>query len=155
MEFPAWAKDITEVSAHFKVDTSTGLSQAEVNKRRIQHGFNELKKEPGTPLWKLILAQFDDMLVKVPLIQLFNFKLKLKVLLMAALVSLILAYFEESNEEGIQAFIEPFVIMLILIINAIVGVWQESNAEAALDALKEMQSEYCKVIRNGKRVEFK
>jgi len=74
-------------------------------------------------------------------------------LLAAAIVSFVLAFFEEgSSEEGMRAYIEPFVILLILILNAIVGVWQESNAEAALQALKDIQSEHCVVIREGKRV---
>jgi magnesium-transporting ATPase (P-type) len=42
-----------------------GLSAEEVELRRQQHGFNELQKEPGKPMWRLILEQFDDMLVKV------------------------------------------------------------------------------------------
>lgn len=64
-----------------------------------------------------------------------------------------LAYLEEgSGEEGIRAYIEPLVILLILVLNAIVGVWQESNAEKALEALKELQSEHAKVLRDGKLV---
>lgn len=54
-------------------------------------------------------------------------------------------YGEDTQEEGWRAYIEPFVIILILILNAIVGVWQESNAEAALEALKELQGETAKV----------
>ena len=77
----------------------------------------------------------------------------MQVLLLAALVSFLLAYFEEgSSEEGIRAYIEPFVILLILVLNAIVGVWQESNAEAALEALTELQSEHASVTRQGKKV---
>ena len=77
----------------------------------------------------------------------------MQVLLLAALVSFLLAYFEEgSAEEGIRAYIEPFVILLILVLNAIVGVWQESNAEAALEALTELQSEHASVTRQGKQV---
>ena len=77
----------------------------------------------------------------------------MQVLLLAAVVSFVLAYLEEgSHEEGIRAYIEPFVILMILILNAVVGVWQESNAEKALEALKELQSETAKVLRDGKLV---
>ena len=77
----------------------------------------------------------------------------MQVLLLAAVVSFFLALFEEgSAEEGIRAFIEPAVILLILILNAIVGVWQESNAEAALDALKDSLSETATVLRDGNLV---
>lgn len=77
----------------------------------------------------------------------------LQVLLIAAVVSFALAYFEEgSAEEGFRAYIEPAVILLILALNAFVGVWQESNAEAALEALKEMQPESAKVTRAGQLV---
>ena len=72
---------------------------------------------------------------------------------MAATISFLLAYFEgAAEEEGIRAYIEPAVILTILILNAIVGVWQESNAEAALEALKEMQSETAAVLRDGSLV---
>lgn len=73
--------------------------------------------------------------------------------MLAAVVSFALAYFEEgSKEEGFRAYIEPAVILLILALNAIVGVWQESNAEAALEALKDMQPEFASVLRDGKQV---
>ena len=128
---------------HLGVDPTKGLSPELVEKKREEFGWNELDKEESTPLWKLVLEQFDDTLVKI--------------LLAAAVVSFALAYFddkggEHADEEGILAYIEPIVILVILILNAIVGVWQEANAEAALDALKQLQSETARVLRGGKMV---
>ncbi|OQR98363.1 calcium-transporting ATPase 1, endoplasmic reticulum-type [Thraustotheca clavata] len=129
-------KTVEEVLSHYNVHEETGLNDAQVEASRKEHGWNELDKEEATPLWKLVLEQFDDALVKI--------------LLAAATVSFALAWFDEDNhEEGIGAYVEPFVILVILVLNAVVGVWQESNAESALEALKNLQPENARVLRNG------
>ncbi|KAF5744655.1 calcium-transporting ATPase 1 endoplasmic reticulum-type-like [Tripterygium wilfordii] len=138
--FPAWSKDVKECEEKFQVNRQFGLSAAEVEKRRQIYGYNELEKNEGTSIFKLILDQFNDTLVRI--------------LLAAAIISFVLAWYDgdEGGEMEITAFVEPLVIFLILILNAIVGVWQESNAEKALEALKEIQPEQATVIRDGKKI---
>lgn len=138
--FAAWSKDVRECEEKFEVSCEFGLSSEEVEKRRKIYGYNELEKHEGVSIFKLVLDQFNDTLVRI--------------LLAAAVISFVLALYDgdEGGEMEITAFVEPLVIFLILIVNAIVGVWQESNAEKALEALKEIQSEQATVIRNGKRV---
>ncbi|XP_077239663.1 calcium-transporting ATPase 1, endoplasmic reticulum-type-like [Tasmannia lanceolata] len=138
--FPAWAKEINECEAEYKVNSEIGLSSEEALKRCQIYGTNELDKHEGPSIWRLILDQFNDTLVRI--------------LLVAAVVSFVLAWYDgdEGGEMEITAFVEPLVIFLILIVNAIVGVWQENNAEKALEALKEIQSENATVKRDGKIV---
>lgn len=131
----AHTKPWREVIEFFNSDPDYGLSEEQTKLLNEKYGPNELPAEEGKPLWQLILAQFDDLLVKI--------------LLLAAIISFVLAFFEE-NENSITAFVEPFVILLILIANAVVGIWQEKNAEDAIEALKEYEPEMGKVIRKNK-----
>ena len=124
----------SEVLEKLEVVAGDGLSSGEVELRLNRYGPNELPEEPPVPLWKLILQQFDDLLVKM--------------LLAAAAVSTLLA-FTESSDKFAHALVEPFVILLILVLNAIVGVWQESNAEKAIEALKEYEAGEAEVRRDG------
>ncbi len=86
-------------------------------------------------MWELILKQFEDKLTII--------------LLISALVSFILALLE-GEDLSWTSFVDPIVILTILILNAIVGVQQESSAEQAIAAIGKYSSPEAKVLRNGK-----
>nr|CAH8849480.1 unnamed protein product [Trichobilharzia regenti] len=130
----AFSKTVEEVLTYFDSDPENGLSDDQVKKQTAKFGPNELPAEESKAIWQLVLEQFDDLLVKI--------------LLLAAIISFVLALFEES-EESISAFVEPLVILLILVANAVIGVWQERNAESAIEALKEYEPEIAKVFRKS------
>ncbi|KAL1839154.1 hypothetical protein VTJ49DRAFT_1810 [Mycothermus thermophilus] len=129
----AFAKPINEVLGAFDVNPKTGLTDDQVKRLRAKYGKNAIPEEPPTPLWELILEQFKDQLVLI--------------LLGSAAVSFVLALFEE--EGGWSAFVDPVVILTILILNAVVGVSQESSAEKAIAALQEYSANEANVLRNG------
>ncbi|KOB69876.1 Calcium-transporting ATPase [Operophtera brumata] len=125
----SFTKSVDEVLGYFGTDGDKGLTPDQIKRNQDKYGPN------GKSIWQLVLEQFDDLLVKI--------------LLLAAIISFVLALFEE-HEDAFSAFVEPFVILLILIANAIVGVWQERNAESAIEALKEYEPEMGKVLRGDK-----
>ncbi|GAA6214222.1 sarcoplasmic/endoplasmic reticulum calcium ATPase 1-like [Lates japonicus] len=132
----AHAKTPAECLSYFGVNENSGLTPDQFKKNLDKYGFNELPAEEGKSIWELIIEQFEDLLVRI--------------LLLAACISFVLAWFEEG-EETVTAFVEPFVILLILIANAVVGVWQERNAENAIEALKEYEPEMGKVYRSDRK----
>ncbi|KAM6970447.1 sarcoplasmic/endoplasmic reticulum calcium ATPase 1 isoform 2-T2 [Aplochiton taeniatus] len=132
----AHTKSASEVLENFGVNENTGLTLEQVKNNLEKYGPNELPAEEGKSLWELVVEQFEDLLVRI--------------LLLAACVSFVLALFEEG-EETTTAFVEPIVILLILIANAVIGVWQERNAENAIEALKEYEPEMGKVYRMNRK----
>ncbi|KAI3397892.1 hypothetical protein diail_10293 [Diaporthe ilicicola] len=132
----AFARPVDQVLSTLGVQASSGLTDAQVKKLTEKHGKNAIADEPPTPLWELILEQFKDQLVLI--------------LLGSAAVSFVLALFED--EGGWSAFVDPAVILTILILNAVVGVSQESSAEKAIAALQEYSANEANVIRNDGHV---
>ncbi|OGM41781.1 putative endoplasmic reticulum calcium ATPase [Aspergillus bombycis] len=128
-----------EVLEHFSVSEHSGLSQEQALKARQKHGANALAEDPPTPLWELILEQFKDQLVLI--------------LLGSAALSFVLALFEEGDDW--TAFVDPVVILTILILNSVVGVTQETSAEKAIAALQEYSANEATVVRDGKTQRIK
>ncbi|XP_044973943.1 calcium-transporting ATPase 1, endoplasmic reticulum-type-like [Hordeum vulgare subsp. vulgare] len=116
-------------------DRDRGLSSSEAAARRRAHGPNELLDHPGHSVLQLVAQQFEDTLVCIPLT--------------ADAVSFALALSSSAGALTLSAFVEPLVIFLILVVNAAVGVMQETNAEKALEALCQIQSDHAAVLRDA------
>ncbi|ERF71655.1 hypothetical protein EPUS_00644 [Endocarpon pusillum Z07020] len=129
----AFLSSPSQVLKHFQVAEDEGLSSRQILASREKYGRNALPEEPPTPLWQLVLEQFKDQLVII--------------LLASAAISFVLALFEGGDDW--TAFVDPAVILTILILNAVVGVTQESSAEKAIAALQEYSANEAKVIRDG------
>ncbi|CAI7763513.1 unnamed protein product, partial [Closterium sp. NIES-54] len=146
--FPAWYFSPRHVASHYAVNLDTGLSESDVARRRAAHGWNELDRPAGTPFWDLVLDQLNDTLVRI--------------LVAAAVVSLALAVAEQGGVGGagggaegggggggggLAGYTEPVVIVAIVVLNALIGVWQQVQAEQSLQALKELQPQTARVRR--------
>ena len=119
----------SEVLERLGVNDLEGLSPEKVEKRRERDGYNEFKRKEHSSLIAKFFAQFKSFMIIV--------------LVVAAIVSGVTGY---MNGEGIT---DALIIMVILILNAIIGVMQESKAEKSLEALERMSAPHCKVIREG------
>lgn len=106
-----------------------GLTSDEASKRLEKYGKNELAKPKGKSLIRRFLEQLSDPMIII--------------LLVAAVVSGITAAY--ANE----SFADVFIILFVVIINAVLGVYQESKAEKAIEALQKMTAATSKVLRDG------
>ena len=121
-----------DVLKNLETDTLKGLSQNEVSARTGKYGKNLLSQRKKKSMAARFFEQFRDVMIII--------------LLVAAAISFGIAIVEKNPKE----FFEPALILLIVIINAVMGVMQESKAEKALEALKNMSAPHCRVIRGGK-----
>ena len=129
MDEKAHQLGIKEIFRTFLTDLFKGLSSEEARARQARDGFNEFEKARHTTLWQKFISQFKSFMIIV--------------LIFAAIISGVTGY---MNGEGIT---DAIIILSILIVNAIIGVFQEAKAEKSLDALEKLSAPHCKVIRDG------
>ena len=116
-----------------------GLTAEEVKRRQEKYGPNKLKEAEKATWFQRFMAQLKDPM--------------LIILMIAAVVSAattVLDYFQTGAELG-EGLVEVGIILIVVLLNAILGVIQESKAEAAIEALQTMTAATCKVIRDGKQ----
>ena len=126
-----YTQSAEDVVKQLNTDIEKGISSSEVKIRLETYGPNSLEEKEKTPLWKKFLSQFADAMVMI--------------LIGAAILSAVMAV----KEGGFEGWIDVIVILAIVIINAILGVYQEGKADQAIAALKKMSSPQAKVIRDG------
>ncbi len=124
-----YLEDLTKTFEALK-STPQGLSNAEAAKRLAEHGPNKLAEGKKVSLIRRFLQQLADPMTII--------------LLAAALVSGITAAYAG------ESFADVFIILIVVVINAVLGVYQESKAEKAIEALQQMTAATSKVMRDGK-----
>ncbi|MGA9349282.1 MAG: HAD-IC family P-type ATPase, partial [Anaerolineae bacterium] len=117
-------KSVEEVAEALGTDLKRGLTEQEAQSRLEKYGPNELKEQPRPGFWKMLLDQFNEFLMLI--------------LIVSAVISFFLGEYVDSGA-----------IMAIVILNAILGVVQESKAEEALAALQKMAAPNAEVLRDG------
>ncbi len=130
MQFFSGTKE--SVLENFNTDEKRGLTESEVEKLKEKYGLNKLNEKKKKTTMQRFLDQFKDVMILI--------------LIAAAIVSLVVICVEKNWGE----LFEPALIVLIVILNAVMGVYQEGKAEKALDALKNMSAPHARVIRDGK-----
>ena len=130
-------KTVKETVKTLGSDEKYGLTKEEVNKRWDTYGKNKLSEKKQTPLIIKFLMQFNDFMIFI--------------LLTAAITSAAVSYFAHGEIE----IVDPLIILLIIVINALLSLVQENRAEKALKALKDMQSPLIEVIRDGEKQKIK
>ena len=128
---PFYSQSAQEVLKSLESSAETGLSDAEAARRLAEHGQNKLRGKKKKSWAARFFAQFKDVMILC--------------LIVAAIVSFVVAARGDDPKE----FLEPALIMLIVVLNAVIGVAQESRAEKALDALQNLSAPHTRVIRGG------
>ncbi len=126
-----YSKNVNELLRELNTDDHSGLSSAEVLVRKGKYGANKLREKKKKTTMQRFLDQFKDAMILI--------------LIAAAIISFVVVCVEQNWGE----LFEPALIVLIVILNAVMGVYQEGKAEKALDALRNMSAPNARVIRDG------
>ena len=121
-----------ELLRELNTNPETGLTSAQVSELLGKHGQNRLREKKKKTTLQRFIDQFKDVMILI--------------LIAAAIVSFVVVVMEKNWGE----LFEPALILVIVILNAIMGVYQEGKAEKALDALKNLSAPHARVIRDGK-----
>jgi Ca2+-transporting ATPase len=122
---------IDEALRRLDTDADRGLSEETAQRRLVEFGPNQLKSKKKASILIKFFKQFNDFMILM--------------LLAAAAVS-----FSVSLMNGERDYADPIIILAIVILNAILGLAQESKAEKSLEALKKMSAPMARVIRESK-----
>src|SRR6267143_921497 len=128
-----YQREVDDIISALGSDARRGLSEGEARTRLERFGHNELTAEQGVPAWKKFFAQFKDVLVIL--------------LLFATAISAVLWLIERESRLPYEAI----AIFAVVLLNAIMGYIQESRAESAVAALRQMSAVQANVIRDGER----
>lgn len=112
-------------------NTESGLTAGQVSEKLAKHGYNKLREKKKKTNLQRFFDQFKDVMILI--------------LIAAAVISFVIACVGHDPME----FFEPVLILLIVVLNAVMGMLQESKAEKALDALKNMSAPHARVLRDG------
>ena len=129
MENKWFNKTVDETEKMLQTDVTKGLSNAQVEEARAKYGTNELEAQKKKSLFVKFLEQFKDFMIII--------------LIIAAVISGVVGIIEG---EGIT---DTIIILVVVVVNAIIGVAQEQKAEKSLEALQKLSSHAAKVIRDG------
>ncbi len=122
-------QDIHEVTSQLKTSETSGLTTEETRRRLEEFGYNQLVSKKKKSFFQMFMAQFKNFMIII--------------LLIAAVVSGVVGVMED------EGLLDTFVILGILLLNALIGATQEKKAETSLEALKDLAAPLSKVLRDG------
>lgn len=126
-----YSQNVNELLNELKTNKEKGLSSAEALVRKEKYGENKLREKKKKSIIQRFFDQFKDAMILI--------------LIVAAVISFVVVCVEKNWGE----LFEPILILLIVVLNAVMGVYQEGKAEKALNALKNMSAPHARVIRDG------